>query len=435
MTGSLSTWVTSGRALLGSRFLQQVTGTLVARLAIVALGLVGSVIIARSLGPSGRGEYAVAVAVSATAVQIGNLGLHTSSSWAASQRPELVGKLLANGVVWSFVVGCALGVAAWMVALAFPAVLPVPQDLLGLALVSVPFGLAYLVVANLLLGLQKVRNYNTLELSNRALSVAAIGALVAVGVASPLSTYGAVVAATLLSTVGGAAWIARRRRGVRPDRRVLIEFGGYGLRAYVAALFTFLVLRIDLLLVQYSLGSLEAGLYSIAVSLADVLYLLPVVVSTLLFPRLSAQSDRRVVWHEARRAVIVILALTSLLGLVAVTLGGPLITLLYGDAFSPATPAFQWLVPAVILLSAHTVLMHYYYAVGAPAVTIYAPLTGAALNVVLNLVLIPVFGIVGASLASCGAYAAMLILSWWGFARARPHIESIAGRGARPQRG
>ena len=69
------------------------------------------------------------------------------------------------------------------------------------------------------------------------------------------------------------------------------------------------------------------------------------------------------------------------------------------------------LLPGMIFLSVHTIVMHYFYAIGAPAITILAPAVGSTLNVALNLALIPVAGAAGAAFASSVAYAIMLLLS------------------------
>jgi O-antigen/teichoic acid export membrane protein len=113
---------------------------------MVALGLVSSVLVARSLGPAGRGEYAVAVAVSAIGVQVASLGLHTSSSWAASKRPDLVGALLVNGLTLSALLGAAVAGVLAVAAAILPAFLSLSSGVIGFVALSIPVGLAFLIV-------------------------------------------------------------------------------------------------------------------------------------------------------------------------------------------------------------------------------------------------------------------------------------------------
>ncbi len=184
----------------------------------------------------------------------------------------------------------------------------------------------------------------------------------------------------------------------------------YGVKVYVAALFSFLVLRIDLLMVQDLLGSREAGLYSVAVNMVDLIYVLPVIVGTLLFPQLAGTECPEERWTRARRATGRVLLVTAALGLCSIPLANPAIRILYGPDFLPAVAPFLWLLPAVLLLSVSTILNNYLAAEGMPWVVVAAPAAGAALDVALNWILLPWLGIVGASISSVAAYALVLAI-------------------------
>jgi O-antigen/teichoic acid export membrane protein len=210
------------------------------------------------------------------------------------------------------------------------------------------------------------------------------------------------------------ALIVLRRRLVVSPRVVLpllLEQGRYGLKAYLAALASFLVIRADLLMVQYLRGSAAAGFYSIAVALSDMVYMFPVVVGTILFPKLAGMSDgdarRRMTWQVARGVGGIMILVAG----VCAVLARPAIHFLFGSEFLPAVPAFLWLLPGIVALSVHTILMNYCAAIGMPWVTVFAPFLALVVNLGLNVVLIPRLGIVGASLASVVAYGLMLSVS------------------------
>lgn len=407
-------------ALAGSRFVLNVIGTVAARGAILLLGLGTTVLVARALGPAGRGDYAVALAVSAIGVQLANLGLHTSSSWAVAQRPHLVGPLLANDLVASAGVGgaaIAVGLAAFAV---FPAARPLALPVMVLALVAIPLGLFYLNEQNLLLGLQRVRAYNVLEIANRSCLLVLLVALLAERALGVVSAVAAVAVVLIgVAAVGFALLWRGSAEPVRPRLGLVHAYGRYGLRAYVAALLTYLVLRVDLLMVQELRGAADAGQYSIAVALAELLLVVPGLIATIMFPTLSRMTDPERRWRTAAR----ITGVVGLFGVVFVPvialLGEPLIRLLYGTPYLPALPSFEWLLPGIGLLAVATVVMHYFYAVGVPAVAIYAPLAGVAVNIAMNFVLIPAAGIVGASISSTVAYGLMLIVCGVQFIRLR----------------
>jgi O-antigen/teichoic acid export membrane protein len=138
--------------------------------------------------------------------------------------------------------------------------------------------------------------------------------------------------------------------------------------------------------------------------------MLPVTVGTILFPTLSGMSDDVRRWQFTKKVVgFVGLVMTSIA--IAASFGSwPLIRTLYGQAFEPATPAFVWLLPGIVLLSLSSLLMNYLASVGMPPIVMYSSGTAAIANVGLNLKLIPSFGIQGASLSMTLSAAIMLAM-------------------------
>jgi O-antigen/teichoic acid export membrane protein len=397
------------REVVGADFAQKVAATLGTRVALVAIGLVTSVLVARSLGPEGRGLYAVAVAIGAIGVQLGNLGLHASNTWEVSREPGLLPTLVANSALVSVVIGGGGAFLGWLVLTAWPGIVDLPADLLALALSAIPIGLAYLLLQNLLIGTGRIRQFNSIELAARLATVAMLALVILAGT---VSAFLAVLAGVLGVTFGVAACAVALRVGIAgrlgPHLELLRQHGRYGLKAYAAALLSFLVLRFDLIMVQHFRGAEDAGYYSIAVGMADLLYMIPVVVGMLLFPRLSAMTDESRKWWIASRMAVLVGAAMGALSVPAALLANPAISVLFGRAFLPAGPAFLWLLPGVVMLSMATVLLNYGAATGLPRWTWLTPLLGLAVNVAANVVLVPVHGIVGAAWASGLAYGVVL---------------------------
>ena len=134
----------------------------------------------------------------------------------------------------------------------------------------------------------------------------------------------------------------------------------------------FLVLRVDVLFVQLLLGSEETGYYAVAVGLADNVYLLPVVVATLLFPRLSATNDegRRVETGENRNSSRRIRHghRRTARGLLA----EPVIQYFW-TAFLPAGAGLSVAFPGIVFLSVNTPFMNYFAAIGIASCRIVGP--------------------------------------------------------------
>jgi O-antigen/teichoic acid export membrane protein len=397
--------------LTSSVFVRQVSETYLTQLSIVALGFVNSILVTRILGPEGRGLFAVANTLSATGVQLGNLGLQSSNTYYVAREPGKLRLLLGNSLVVSAASG-GIALVAFLLLRLLPGLAPISGTLLALTLLAIPAGLASLLLQNLLIGTQQIRAYNTIDLATRVLAVLLVAATAPLGLVSPEAVFGVVLATVVL----GALWsLLRLRSGIEGPLAwsydTLRECLPYGLRAYAGSLFVFLVLRSDILLVSTLRGAVETGYYAIAVGLADLLLMLPTVVGTILFPRLSAIPDLAARWQLVRRVLRVMLPATPVALGLAYLAAGPLIRIAYGAAFAPSAAAVGWLLPGVGCYAINGVLMNFLASCGMPRVVVVGPLLALVLNVAANLALIPRLGFVGAAIASSLAYALMLAIS------------------------
>ena len=324
----------SPRRLIASELARDVGTTLAVRLVSVAAGTGVTIAVARALGPSNRGLFAVAGTIGATGIAFGNFGLQSSNTYYVSRDRRLLPGLAANSAVISLLVVPALSLCVWFLFLIFPAEAPVHGTLLALAMLGVPLGLAYLLFQNLLLGLQDFRGFNTIDLITR---FAGLGLLVGV-LAAGERRVPALFAAALFPSAAGATWAWLRARGrvdtpPRPSIALLRRTLAYGMRAYLGAFFAFMLLRSDLLIVKYELGSERAGYYSVAVNMADVLYILPTVVGMVTFPRLAATSDPAARRQLAVRMTVALTALMCISGGIAAAIARQGLGFLFGQAY------------------------------------------------------------------------------------------------------
>ena len=400
------------RRLIASDFVQKVAETFSARVFTIVLGLVSSVLIARMLGPEGRGIFAAASTMTAIIVQFGNLGLHASNTYYIAQDRDALPILTGNSLLVSFGLGGILVTGAMAIFTIDSDLAPVHGIILVLALFTVPFGIAETLLQNLLLGLYEVRKFNIIIVGSKILGVVLLLAIWFFDLVSVEVVYATGVV-VLLFNFGWSFQQVTQHLPRLPivSWAVIRQHIGYGLRAYIAALFAFLVIRFDLLMVQYIRGAEDLGYYSLAATMGDMMYMLPVAVGTILFPRLSAMPDQLTKWRFTKRVALITCGVMVGVSIIALGFAHPAVQILYGSEFLPAVPAFRWLVLAIFLLSVNTIFMNYFASIGMPTVAIYSPAAAAALNVLANLYLMPQLGIVGTAVASVLAYGLMLMFS------------------------
>jgi O-antigen/teichoic acid export membrane protein len=379
--------------------------------ATLLFGLLIVVAVSRELGPSGQGLFAVAYSLTLMLAQLGGLGLTTANPYFAAREPQRSRSIVSNSL-W-FAVG--LGVLLIAAGLVLRAVAPDALQGLGweplvVTLVGVPGALAALFLQSILLGEGRMVAYNGVEAVQAALTLAAL----LVGFAAfDLGLTGALAVLTISRYAAVAAYLALLAPPSVPlDAALARRMLGYGLRAYVAIVVSFLVIRLDLLLVNGYLGATEAGLYSVAATIADGMFVLPMVVALNLFPRV-ARSGTHEQTAEVFRSLAVLYGAVCLLTI-------PLaqaIPLVFGEAFEGSISLYYWLLPGIFCLGMLTVLAHHFAGRGYPREAAAIWFVGLALNIAINVAFLPGRGAWVASLASSIAYAVLLALHLWLFVR------------------
>jgi O-antigen/teichoic acid export membrane protein len=394
-------------------FVRHAVATYATQVVGLIISLITTAIVARILGPEGRGQYAVAMAIGLMGVQACNLGLHASNTYLVAKQPHLLPVLLTNSIALSLGLGGILIAGACLVFWNWPPFAPVHGSLLWLSLIWVPIGLLYLLVENLLMGVHQVGAYNLVELFKRIASVIFIVVAVVAGAKSASSFFLATLAGVAFGLFLGFAKLRNFVPGLPQPSLALVHEGiVVGFRAYLAAFFAFLVIRADLLMVKYMLGSVQAGYYSVAGSLADYLLLLPGTIALLLFPKLSATNPGYETRHWAQRVTLAGAASSFPLVLLTALFAHHIIHIVFGDAFQPAAWALILLMPGVFFLGVQSIMVQYLNSLGFPLSVVWAWLATFGLNIAINLWAIPRYGIAGASVVSSICYFLMFVMVW-----------------------
>jgi O-antigen/teichoic acid export membrane protein len=383
--------------------------------ATLLIGLATAAVVARRLGPSGQGLFAVAYSLTLMLVQVGGVGLTTANPYFAARSPGQVPRIIGNALWLASLLGLALVGAGVLIKLAVPGVIEgLGWTPLLVTLAGIPGGLAALFLQSVLLGEGRMIAYNAVEVTQAAVTLAA---LVAGFVLADLRLSGTIAilgAGRYAAALGYVVLLRRRSRIVsRPDLALARAMLTYGFRVYVAILVSFLVIRLDLLLVNAYLGRTEAGLYSVAATLADGMFVLPMVIGLNLFPRV-ARGDPTEASAEVFRSVAVLYGLVCL---TTVPVAGIGIRAFFGANYEDATSLYYWLLPGIFCLGLLTILSQHFAGRGYPVQPMAIWLFGLALNIVLNLALLPGRGAWVAALTSSVTYAVLLVLHMWLFAR------------------
>jgi O-antigen/teichoic acid export membrane protein len=354
--------------------------------------------------------FTLPITVLAIMATVGNLGLEHAQVNLAGAGVALR-SLWANAALVAIASGCTLWLLAAGVMVLWESQAPfgVPIMWWVLTLAQLPFLLQILYWLNLLQLGHRARASAAAGLGGAALQTAVIFTLWSRGEMTPFRVL-IVIGLSNLLTWGILLWVGVRAgmAGRRVDRSVLRRSLRFGLQAGLGIVFVFLLLRVDQLMVQRALGFRDLGLYSLAVTLAELLWLLSAPFATALLPHQVAaegDDDLRLGFGAARIALSMAVA-----GAIVAWLVSPwAIRFVYGPDFAGAVWPFRLLLPGVVALAIQRPLAGILMKRGRPGLASVFGGVALALNVLLNLVLLSMVGLSGASVASSIAYVFLAV--------------------------
>lgn len=371
--------------------------------------------VARLLGAEGTGAFTMALLLPQLLSQFLNLGLGAANvyfvasgqftaqqAWSASR--DAMAVLAVAGVVF--------GVAsiAWLRDWLFPGV---PASVMLIGLLILPFSLGTSVIVSLFQALQDFRLMNFAILVQPIFAGIGIAALAATEEASLEGILATLVVSYIVAQAYGLVLLSRHVRllkGVFGDLSYLRPALVYGSKAHLGNILTFLNYRLDLMLVNMIAGTAAAGIYTIAVRIAEQLWIFSQAFATVIFPRLAAmtrgEAERKAFMPLMARAVF---WLTFAAAASVAVVAAPAITLLFGTEFVGAFTPLLLLLPGVVLMSSARILAHDLAARGLVGINLRLAAVALVVNTVGNLLAIPPYGIAGAAGATSITYVVLLI--------------------------
>jgi O-antigen/teichoic acid export membrane protein len=383
----------------------QAFATVGVRLLIVAGGFVSSVLTARWLSPSGRGEYFLIVTLAQTIAQFGTCGLQSSNTYLVARNRALAAPLLANSLWLSLLVGGG-GSALVIFALRRTGLVVVDATFWFVGLLA-PATLFFMLGSNLLVGMRRIGSFNTFQLGSSYGVLLCVTGAAAVG-AGP---NGFLAASALAWTSVSWVLLLIIRQDVKGslafNRRAFSEGFRYASKAYIAALSMFLVVRINVFLLSALKGVEQVGYYSVASQIADVIGIVPQSMALVLFPTLIMATEGRFK-TTLRNLVVVGLLVATGCGLVAV-FAEPFVRLVFGSRFLETVPVLRGMMPGVLFLGLTAILSQYLAAAGFPLSLVAIWVGGSVMASTLGWLLIPVSSGVGAAIAMSLTHATIFV--------------------------
>lgn len=380
------------------------------QIALIIFAFTVSVVLSRTLGPAGKGEYDVIINFTFIIRLLSLLGLDIAAA-------HFIGSDNSGREIVSFnifVIGIISTILFTVGSLFFWGIVPLKYTLVNYVFIAtVPFSGLTLISGFILLGKGRITNYNILE---NARNIFYLLVLTFVFLLFGLNYKNIALSyffAILLTFKIGLFFLYKhnlfhiRRRSFSIEYiKKLLNFSKY---PYIGGLLSFLVYRFDVFIVYRFLGDRATGIYGIAVVFMELLKYISKSVQLVILAKIKDFSE-----NEKSSVVILMMKcvfiIQFLLGLFFVVFGKKLIVFVYTYEFVESSTILLYLFPGIIFVGLSQVMSGYLISRGWVKIFIVANSCALILNVILDIIYIPIYELKAASVSTSIAYFSSFII-------------------------
>lgn len=391
--------------------------SLLIKVPVLALNFLSGIILARMLGGTGRGLYQFVTTSTDLAILI--LGLNLPTALAYFIASNTIDRKQVFGITFSIIISAILlfGLFVGATFLFSEQLLSwfLPKEYQSIFFVAfIGSYFLFMLIQNILVGiLQGDRHFNTINLLSlllRIIPLAIYGFAYYLLYTEQLvlnleERFGLVLLVQLISLF---LYLVLALPKIKPQlsfsfRGAIRPFLDYLSIVYLDMLVFFLNRRSTVWFIEEYSDMSALGDYAMALLLSESVAQLMAVIPLVLMPYLTRMNRQEgiqifLLFNRISFGAVVLIAV------VLAILAPLIIWLCLGDEFMGATVPLQILSIAAIFLIVRSMFANYNYAYKRPKYNLYGDFLGLLAILILSYLLIPTYGIIGASFAALGAY-------------------------------
>ena len=384
------------------------------RIIILVLSFCISWLSARYLGVEGKGRLSYLMTVGGFIWTVLGMGLNHSYPYLIRKNPEKRGDLFAWTLLQFFVETLVFLIAGlvfiefWSKALSFD----FSPLYMALFVGYLTFTKAFMQMQAFYIGVDKILQGSISQLINTASCLLLLSAgffLLPSG-----DRLGYYLGFTVIGLAVGLAYLSFGHKEhisvSKIDYSFIIYSYGFGFRAFISMFLISLLLRADIVIVKRLLDYKQVGIYSIAAHVVDMLQIASNLVGSLLLAKLSDTAEETEKWLLMKKMLMVFFLFLVVGNLAFILLGKSVLGIFFGIDFVPSYAVYLWLIPASFGLSFGSLFNNYLNSKGFPVATIVIAGLALLLNIGLNYLLIPLWGVNGAAFATSVAYLLWFVI-------------------------
>ena len=371
-------------------FSNQYIFSILTKVLIVFLGILSSVFINRYLGPTLKGEYSYILNIINIAVLVLNLGIYQSYPYFKRKYGEIIKSEYFNVVTVQFAIYMIIAIILSVI---------ISNIQLTVILTLTPL-MIYAKQLNFIALVEDINLRNKLNIGNQFFYIILLFIIYSF---MPTSIFWVFIALYTKDIFIIARLIHKYKFNIKIklNNKLLFETIKYGIFPMLSALLITMNYNIDIIILRFFVDFKNIGYYSVGVSLANQVWLIPDAFKDVLFSKTS-RSDAI---DDIKMSIKVNLYISIFIILSIALLGKPIIQILYGSEYLPAYSITVIIFGGLIPMIFYKMIISLFNARGKQKLSFWILLLSVLINVVMNFILIPLYGNIGAAISSVVSYS------------------------------
>lgn len=383
-----------------------IAGTFVTRIFLLGASFFVSILLARLLGPEGKGIVTAVFVIPNIIISLADLGIRQSTAYFIGKK-IFEKEAILSSVSFIWIITSIISIV--IVAIYYSTG---PNEIYGwgilsIAILTIPLFLIQQYANGILQGLQHIGAINKMQIGMTFVNIIGIVLLVWL---MKLDIIGAALVQLLIALYVAVYSIFLIKKNIRfsfkkvyPSIQKQLFTKGI---AYAVTLFILnLNYKIDIIFLERLTNKSDVGIFSVGTSLAELIWQIPAAIGMVLFSKsANTTSERESVLRAAQLLRITTFLLIFICGIFWVA-SPVLVSILYGNDYLAAINVIRYLLPGILIMVIFKILNADLAGRGYPLFALSAYSIPLVVNIVLNIYLIPKYGIDGAAIASSISYS------------------------------
>lgn len=382
-------------------YLKNIFSSVVIQCARIVLKLIVSILVARTLGAENYGVVTYFLLVFGVVADYGQLGILNAVCY-FRKKNNRDDRLQSNVNLTYLIINALLWFVVFLIVLQIDESIEFTKN-------NVFIGFIYIILTYLIKFFTEYCNsYEKLYVANNAvffgLCIESLGIIV-LFLINRISVWSYILLIIFQYFITVLIMIYKTHIKFSPswDTKFIIEELKYGFPVMCSALFIYLTYRVDQFMIKAYMGNANLGVYTIATSIAELIFFIPNSFTSAIIGRLLNLKNR----NDKLKTCVLTSKLCFYMCVVCaiiVCMVAPIIKIMYGDEYVNAIPCVRILLIGVCTASLAKVMYSFYVTEGQPRYHVFITFSTFVVNVIFNMILIPLYGINGAAIASTISY-------------------------------